>query len=106
MGGKRISANTASTRPSLRQRVHIRVTYAGTGAPARELHGKFLQLYHGLLLGEAGTIEESRVAGGHMDIYVRTTVAQVTIETAWRLANDLRISVNTTVKIAQREQED
>jgi hypothetical protein len=45
------------------------------------------------------------VAGGFMDIYMTTTAAQETVEAAWKLANDLGLSANTTVKIAQREME-
>ena len=41
-----------------------------------------------------------------MDIHVSTTAAQSTSEMAWRLANQLGISANTTVKTVRRETED
>jgi hypothetical protein len=85
--------------------VHIRVAYAGKGAPAPAVRGKVQQLEIGLLQHDAGEIERSTAAGGSMDIYVSTTAAQKTVETAWKLANHLGLSVNTTVKIERRGME-
>ena len=82
-----------------------RVAYAGPGAPAPAVRGKFGQLEIGLLQHDAGEIEQSTTAGGSMDIYVSTTAAQKTVETAWMLANNLGLSVNTTVKIERRGME-
>jgi len=106
MISKRIAAAPVNTRPVVRQKVHIRITYAGTGAPTRVLHGKFLQFEAGMLHEDSGTIEKSSLGGGAMDIYVSTTAAQSTSEMAWRLANQLGISANTTVKTVRRETED
>jgi hypothetical protein len=97
--------NAARKPPGPRQRVHIRVAYAGKGPPPEPVRGKFRQLHILLERNDAGKIEASAVAGGFMDIYMTTTAAQETVEAAWKLANDLGLSANTTVKIAQREME-
>jgi hypothetical protein len=105
MARKARTPNAARKPPGPRQRVHIRVAYAGKGAPPEPVRGKFKQLHNLLERNEAGKIEASTVAGGFMDIYMTTTAAQETVEAAWELANCLGLSANTTIRISQRETE-
>jgi diaminopimelate decarboxylase len=105
MTRKQRTVKKARTRRGPWQSVHIRVAYAGKGEPAPAVLEKLLKLEVGLLVDRPGEIQTSTATGGSMDIVVVTTAAQETVEAAWRLANDLGLSANTTVKIERRGME-
>ena len=93
------SAGPASSKTAGRRKVHIQVTYRGKGEPGKQLKERCDTLVEMVVESDAGVIAERKSGNGAVDIYVVTGVADHTVETARKTANELGISARTTIKI-------
>lgn len=101
MSGKSDPASPSSKPASVRQRVHIRVEYAGKGQPGPQLAQRCDLLVSMLTEADAGVIEPRKVGDGVVDIFVVTRFADHTIVTARKILVELGIDKRSTVKLAE-----
>ena len=105
MTGSQNTPPPASQPTGQRQRVHIRITYAGKGQPGPKLAERCETLVDMLVEADAGVIDGRKTGGGAADVYVFTRFSKHTIETARRIANELGIGNRTTIKISDSKVE-
>jgi hypothetical protein len=105
MDGKGDPASPSSKPASVRQRVQIRVEYAGKGQPGPHLAQRCDLLVSLLVERDAGVIEPRKVGDGAVDVFVVTRFAEHTIVTARSILVELGIADRSTVKLAERRGE-
>jgi hypothetical protein len=106
MDGKGDPASPSSKPARVRQRVHIRITYAGKGPPGPQLAERCNTFVSMLVEADAGVIERRPAGDGTVDIVVVTRFADHTIEQARKILAELGIADRATVKLADTKVED
>ena len=106
MDGKGDPASPSSKPASVRQGVHIRITYTGKGPPGPQLAQRCDTLVAMLVEADAGVIDRRPAPDGAVDIVVVTRFADHTIEQARKILAELGIADRSTVKLADAKLED